>query len=154
MSLRIIDVRARLPASRHRKYSSRRLAAISRLVVHHSGTDGGTPESFAAYHTYTLGWPGIGYHYVIARDGTVYKTNALSAVSYHARGANLNGVGVCLVGDFNRGRPAEAQLQSLRELLRVLGLHLPGAQVTLHREVPGSRTSCPGRNFTRELLLG
>jgi N-acetylmuramoyl-L-alanine amidase len=152
MSLRIVDVRASLPASRRRKYATRALATIARLVVHHSGTDGGTPESFAAYHTYALGWPGIGYHYVIAKDGTVYKTNALSTVSYHARGANLNGVGACLVGDFNRKHPTLEQLESLRGLLRVLKLHLPRAEVVFHREVPGAQTTCPGRNFTRDLL--
>lgn len=152
MTLRIVDVRASLPVSRRRKYATRQLASIMRLVVHHSGTDGGTPESFAAYHTYALGWPGIGYHYVVAQDGTVYKTNALSTVSYHARGANLNGVGICLVGDFNRKVPTQAQLHNLRGLLRVLKLHLPKAELMLHREVPGAQTTCPGRNFTRDLL--
>jgi len=40
----------------------------------------------------------------------------------------------------------------LRGLLRVLKLHLPRAEVVFHREVPGAQTTCPGRNFTRDLL--
>ncbi|OGK10591.1 MAG: hypothetical protein A2Y63_06690 [Candidatus Riflebacteria bacterium RBG_13_59_9] len=116
-------------------------------MVHHSGTRGGTPEDFARYHVYVNGWPGIGYHYVISREGTVYKTNALSTISYHARGANMESVGLCLVGNFNLDIPSGQQLDSLNSLLLILRHHLPRSRVVLHREVPSARTSCPGMRF-------
>ncbi len=150
--MRIVDVRDELARSRSRKYATRHLRSIEQLVVHHSGTRGGTPKDFAWYHVHTRGWPGIGYHYVISPDGVVFKTNALSTISYHARGANLAGVGICLVGDFNRSAPADAQMSSLTELLRLLLRYYPKARVVLDREVPGSRTSCPGMNFPVERL--
>jgi N-acetyl-anhydromuramyl-L-alanine amidase AmpD len=82
----------------------------------------------------------------------IFKTNALTAVSYHARGANLGGVGICLVGDFNRTKPTDAQMESLTELLGLLLRHYPGARIVLHREVRDSRTSCPGLKFPVERL--
>ncbi|MCD6283567.1 N-acetylmuramoyl-L-alanine amidase [bacterium] len=150
--MRIIDIREDLARSRSRKYATRPLRKIEKLVVHHSGTRGGTPKSFAWYHVHARGWPGIGYHYVISPDGVVFKTNALTTVSYHARGANLGGVGICLVGDFNRSEPTDAQMEALTELLGLLLHHHPGAEIVLHREVKGSRTSCPGLKFPAEGL--
>jgi len=148
--MRIEDIHEALPRARTCRYASRALNTLRRLVIHHSGTRHGTPEDFARYHVYVHGWPGIGYHYVIARSGLVYKVNALSTISYHARGANLDGVGICLVGDFNQDAPSAEQMASLNHLLRVLRLHLPQCSVVLHREVPASRTSCPGVRFPAE----
>jgi N-acetyl-anhydromuramyl-L-alanine amidase AmpD len=150
--MRIVDVREKLAHSRTGKYVTRPLSSIEQLVVHHSGTRGGTPMNFAWYHVHTRGWPGIGYHYVISPDGIVFKTNALTAISYHARGANLAGVGICLVGNFNRSEPADTQMESLVGLLRLLLRYYPGACVLPHREVRGSRTSCPGMKFPLERL--
>jgi len=149
--VRILDVRNELPHHPRRRYAKRPLSAISRLVLHHSGTRGGSPESFARYHTWVRGWPGIGYHYVIARDGTVYKTNALSAISYHARGANLTGVGICLVGNFNYDEPKSEQLRAVRELIRLLKDYFTSASVIFHRDIPTSHTTCPGANMPDDL---
>jgi N-acetyl-anhydromuramyl-L-alanine amidase AmpD len=137
----------KLPKARTRVYAKRKLRSIKILVVHHSGTTSGSPEAFAQYHVHNLGWPGIGYHYVIGQDATVYKTQPLSNVSYHARGANIHGVGICFVGDFNKSYPTRQQLTPLFELLKVLRYHLPHVLIGLHREIKGSRTSCPGMKF-------
>jgi len=150
--MRIVDIRDELAHSRSRKYATRPLRSIDKLVVHHSGTRGGTPKDFAWHHVHARGWPGIGYHYVITPDGVVFKTNALTTVSYHARGANLGGVGICLVGDFNQIKPADAQVESLTRLLRLLLRYYTKARIVLHREVQGSRTSCPGLKFPVDSL--
>jgi len=44
------------------------------------------------------GWSGIGYHYVIGRDGTVVKGRHLNKTGAHTKGHNTGSVGVCLVG--------------------------------------------------------
>ena len=150
--MRIIDIRDELAHSRSRKYATRSLRSIEKLVVHHSGTRGGTPKSFAWHHVHTRGWPGIGYHYVVSPGGAVFKTNALTTISYHARGANLNGIGICLVGDFNRTRPTDSQMESLVELLDSLLRYYPTARVVPHREIGGSHTCCPGLKFPIEKL--
>lgn len=44
------------------------------------------------------GWSGIGYHYVIKRDGELETGRPLDKVGAHAVGANGDSIGVCLMG--------------------------------------------------------
>jgi len=129
-----------LPRHKTRRYRKRRESAIRFAVIHHSGTETGTPLAFARYHTWVRGWPGIGYHYVITRDGVIHKTNPLLNISYHARGGNKSGVGICLVG---RENFTEEQVKSLDSLVKKL-VRLLYVQIIGHREVRGSSTTCPG----------
>ena len=67
-------------------------------MIHHSATDDGSPEAYARYHVQTRGWPGIGYHFVIQKDGGIYQTNRLDTISYHVSGQNTNSIGICGTG--------------------------------------------------------
>lgn len=152
--MRVVDVVDTLPSHKTKRYRERPLSDISMVVVHHSATSSGSPEAFARYHVESNQWPGIGYHYVIARDGMVYKTNAASIVSYHAGNANGRSLGVCLVGNFDQETPGEAQIEALVELLKGLmqAFGISADRVVGHREVPGTRKSCPGRNISMDAL--
>jgi N-acetyl-anhydromuramyl-L-alanine amidase AmpD len=139
-------------------YNTRRLADIQHLIIHHSAvapTAG--PQRIADYHVSKLDWPGIGYHYVVGDDGTLYQTNALETVSYHAVDANPTGVGICFLGSFMKQVPPQAQLRAgahlVAWLMQELGLSL-GA-VKGHQEVVDTR--CPGDQWAtgekwREML--
>lgn len=129
------------------KYTTRPLSYIDTMVLHHVGVDlPGTEENVrvvARYHVERRGWPGIGYHYMVAKDGTIWKTNPARTVSYHVAGHNLHTLGVCLFGDLEQARPTKEQVESVvglwRELRVVYGLR----RVVGHREL--YRTDCPGR---------
>lgn len=128
------------------RYSTRSLDQITHIVIHHSATrDTITAEQMARYHVNELGWPGIGYHFVIAADGTIWQTNELTSISYHTRQANRYSVGVCFVGDFKDEPPSEAQLNSgghlIAWLLQELSISLEN--VGGHKKHVLS-TSCPG----------
>ena len=135
-------------------YAVRHLEAINLTVVHHTATRASLePWEAAVYHVNTLEWPGIGYHYFIVPGGTIYQTNKLETVSYHAGNSNTKSIGVALAGNFYSGdgvgRPSLAQERSLRWLHNV---HLPamlGRSIPLlgHKEVPGAATACPGDNW-------
>lgn len=151
----IVYLADKLPRHSRKRYAQRKHADISRIVIHHSGTRDGSPQDFARYHVLHCGWPGIGYHFVIGKRGEVWKTNDLTAVSYHAKGANADSIGICLVGNFSRETPQEAQLAALRWLIGRIQEDLkPAPGAVLHREIKGSRTSCPGLLFTRDMLRG
>lgn len=129
-------------------YKRRPTSAIVAVVVHHAGVNiNGTEaevRAIARYHVEHNGWPGIGYHYVIAKDGTVWKTNPISYVSYHAAGFNIPSVGVCLAGNLDRQPPTKQQEDALRALLQDLNKALGRRLIVrAHREV--SQTACPGR---------
>ena len=71
------------------------------------------------------GWKGIGYHYVIRRDGSVEPGRPEETVGAHCQGHNSHSIGVCYEGGLDaHGAPAdtrtEAQKQSMLTLLRQL----------------------------------
>jgi N-acetyl-anhydromuramyl-L-alanine amidase AmpD len=133
-----------------RTYSTRRLADIQHLIIHHSAvapTAG--PQRIADYQVSKLDWPGIGYHYLVGEDGTLYQGNTLETVSYHAVQANPTGVGICFLGDFSEQVPPQAQLQAgahlVAWLLQELGLSWDA--VKGHQEVMDTR--CPGDQWLK-----
>lgn len=130
------------------RYPRRPLSDIRHLVLHHTGVPSDVgPYPLAREHVRELGWPGIGYHFVVGADGTIWRTQEPTTVSHHARQFNPVSLGIALAGDYAEATPPEAQLEGvaalLTELLAELGLGL-GA-VRGHREmVP---TPCPGERF-------
>ena len=123
-TLDIKDKRNSLKKHPTKKYSTRPLSAIENIVVHHSLTTQGSAEAFARYHVETNGWPGIGYHFVIEKDGDIDWCNDLETKSYHVGNSNRIAVGVCLVGDFRKELPTTNQMDSLYKLLDALMLDL------------------------------
>ena len=140
----IIDI---LPHSG--EYTQRKTNEITTIVIHHSASPAGkfSPKDFANWHiTGKYRMPRIAYHFCIEPDGTVYQTNKITSISWHASNANYYSVGILLNGDFRVEKPTVAQMQTLRELIPEIEkmvnkkLELKG-----HREVDA--TSCPGDNM-------
>jgi hypothetical protein len=124
------------------------------IVVHHVGIpDGDT--SAAAIHRAHLhnGWAGIGYQYVIRKDGTIERGRPLATVGAHAYGQNYHTVGICVTGNFEKETPTKAQVASLENLLTSLCTIYkiqPGATTIVgHRDE--NDTDCPGRNLYKML---
>ena len=135
------------------------------VVIHHSATTAGDAASFDRYHREERGWEhGLGYHFVIgnghgARDGQLeVGPRWLAQLQGAHAGAgiyNEAGIGICLVGDFDRRAPTAAQLATLRSLVAGLcgRFRIPSGRVLGHREVKRTAsgspaTQCPGRNFS------
>ncbi len=130
----------------------KKMREINRIIIHHSATDTGSASHFRLLHRFINGWNDIGYHYVIGNgsfttDGATEKGRKLPFSGAHARGANEDSIGVCLVGNFNRITPSLSQMSSLGHLLATLleKYSLERQCITFHRLVPGSSTECPGK---------
>jgi N-acetyl-anhydromuramyl-L-alanine amidase AmpD len=144
----IINLIGVLPTRPHHHYQLRECSTIKRIVIHHSATKTGDPLVFARWHVGHCGYPGIAYHYVVSKQGWIWKCNMLQSITYHARGANVDSVGICLVGDFSSKAPQAKQLEALDWLISEILRALPkGVKVVLHRDVKGSKTTCPGALF-------
>lgn len=95
------------------------------------------------------GWNGIGYHFVIRRDGELETGRALDAQGAHARGYNHKSIGICLVGGIDEnGKPEDnftpVQWCVLRSLVAVMQDNYPDAKVIGHNEIAAK--SCPSFN--------
>lgn len=136
----------------------RSLSRVTHIAVHHSLTKQGSAESYARYHVQNSNWPGIGYHFVIEKDGTIKWCHDPEVKSYHVGKSNGFSVGVCLTGDFRTQEPTSEQETSLYRLLKALmsELNIQADNVWGHNEFSGySWKACPeiDMNALRQQLL-
>ena len=120
--------------------------STNRVIVHHSASSDVSAATIHGWHL-NQSWSGIGYHFVIRRNGNIERGRELSAIGSHS-GPKGNGdsVGVCLTGNFEIDKPTAAQINSLVWLiLKYLEPRYGSLQVVGHSDVMA--TACPGRNF-------
>lgn len=129
------------------------------IVVHHSGTSGGSAKVFDYYHSHERGMEnGLAYHFVIGNgtdsgDGQIEvgRRWLRQLQGGHLASESLNeiSIGICLVGDFSQHRLGPRQTAALIELVKYLRQMMPGRKLKfrLHREINTRPTECPGRLF-------
>lgn len=128
---------------------------INRIVIHHSLTKDSETVSWGAirrYHTKTLGWSGIGYHWGIEllRDQTEILVGRMPDIKgAHVRGYNADSLGICIVGNFDETPPPlQSWMQAVR-LVKWLKKKYPEAEILGHRELDPNK-SCPGKLFSMD----
>lgn len=138
------------------EYEERKSTEV--IVIHHAGFPEGDKDSSAEeihkFHREVNGWAGIGYHYVIRKDGTIEQGRKPLAVGAHALHHNLNSVGICVAGNFNVAKIKAAQLDSLKLLTAWLCQKyklnpMKKGVIVGHRNL--NDTSCPGENLYKKL---
>lgn len=120
------------------------------IVVHHAAAKKCTVNDIHQWHL-ANGWAGIGYHFFIAKDGTVFRGRPINTIGAHVQGYNHDSVGICLEGDLNVENIATKQGDALVDLLIYLQKLYNGAKVVKHKDLYS--TSCPGNNFDENLIL-
>lgn len=142
----------------------RRLRRWKYIVVHHSGTKNGNAKIFNYHHSKVCKMEnGLAYHFVIG-NGTDSADGQIEVGSRwlkqlqggHVTDERINqtGIGICLVGNFNKTRPTSRQMASLVELINYLKTKMPRNNLTLqgHREAVPNHTDCPGKRFPMKAL--
>ena len=116
--------------------------AVRHLVVHCSATPDDAVTGVADVHAMHLGfgWHGIGYHRVIARDGTVHAGRPEYWIGAHVYGRNETSLGVCLLGT---RRFTDAQLDALEATVLEWRARYPNATVCGHRDFSTTDKTCP-----------
>lgn len=129
------------------------------IVIHHSASDKGTPESMDLSHR-QRGWDELGYHFVIGNgigypDGKVYIGSRWEKQKHGAHCKvpgnyyNEHGVGICLMGNLEDHPPTDQQMQALSQLVTFLESQCGFSydRVLTHGGITG-KTLCPGRYFS------
>lgn len=133
------------------------------IVLHHTASEKASVESIHEEHLKRKDangtpWLGIGYHFVIGNgkgmpDGDVEPTFRWRQQLQGAHAGstdpayNQQGIGICLVGNFENHEPTASQLVSLKKLVRTLkgNYRVASKNVIGHRDVRA--TECPGKLF-------
>lgn len=122
---------------------------ITRIILHCSATPEGkdfTVADIDKWHK-ARGWQGIGYHYVVYRDGSVHEGRNIAVAGAHTSGYNKNSIGVCYIGGVAtdgktpKDTRTDAQKVALRNLVKLLQKQFPNASVHGHYEFAAK--ACP-----------
>lgn len=153
---KFVDLRDPIPGDSYNWSWVRPLSGVNYLAIHHTaGPDSQTPTEIANYHINSNGWGGIGYHFLIAKNGTVYYVGDVSTARANVANLNDQVLGICLIGNFTSGKePSSEQLDAVHKLCDFfINNYPPLTNVTSwddvrgHKELPGQSTTCPGDNW-------
>lgn len=121
--------------------------ATERIILHHADAKKCSAEDIHRWHL-NNGWSGAGYHFLVRKDGKIYRLRPEDKVGAHAYSSNYNSIGICFEGNFMEEDMPEAQKQSGKELVAYLKDKYGITTVQRHKDV--CATSCPGDKFPFE----
>ena len=114
------------------------------ILLHHAGV----PRISSGYmhkRHMSMGGAGIAYHYLVGKDGVVYRGRPEDWRSGEGLGISGRTLSVCFEGNFNREQMTELQAAAGVELVTDLRLRYGGVMVRPHKGA--AVTSCPGIYF-------
>lgn len=115
------------------------------IVLHHAAAIICTAQQIDNWHKGN-GWSGIGYHFFVRKDGSIYEGRPEWATGAHASGKNSESIGVCVEGNYDvETNMPTLQKNALKELLSYLKSKYPTAGIKGHKEV--GATGCPGKYY-------
>ncbi|KGM95580.1 glucosaminidase domain-containing protein [Clostridium botulinum] len=117
------------------------------IVLHHTECNGWSIERLHKLHRDEFGWKGLGYHFYIRKDGSIYRGRPEWTMGSHCKGFNKNSIGVAFEGDYHNVDKTmpQAQFNAGLQLIAYLKNKYGNMGVYGHREVGSS--NCPGRYF-------
>lgn len=132
------------------------MRTITLIIIHCSAVTPNQTSSAAQIDQWhkARGWKGIGYHYVIRRDGTIENGRPEHQIGAHCQNHNRHSIGICYEGGLDaRGQPTDTRTPEQKAVLRALitDLHrsYPRAIILGHRDLNPGR-ACPCFDAAKE----
>lgn len=142
--MNIIETNLKFGAMTNRK-------STSRIILHHAEASHCTAADIHRWHL-NNGWVGAGYHFLVRKDGKIYRLRPENKVGSHAKGSNSDSIGICFEGSYMTETMPEAQKKSGKELVAYLKGKYGISKVQRHSDV--YPTSCPGTKFPFNEIAG
>ena len=123
----------------------------STIVIHHAGMSRNEDMSLKSIHQLHLdnGWAGVGYHFIVHKNGVIEHARPIERVGAHAYKHNRYTVGICMTGNLDIGVPTLEQTLATEKLVAALCFQYDIAPsrktIVGHRDL--CDTACPGYNF-------
>lgn len=121
------------------------------IVIHHAGMTRNEDISLKAIHQMHLdnGWAGVGYHFIVHKNGVIEHARPIERVGAHAYKHNRYTVGICMTGNLDIGVPTIEQTLATEKLVAALcyqyDITPSNETIVGHRDL--CDTDCPGYNF-------
>ena len=123
----------------------------TRIILHHAAAKSCGAATIHQWHL-NNGWSGIGYHFVVRKNGTIERGRPENTVGAHASGSNSDSIGICFEGDFMSETMSDTQKNAGKELVAYLKNKYGISKVQKHSDV--CSTDCPGTNFPFAEIAG
>lgn len=124
--------------------------STKRIILHHAESKSCTADDIHSWHL-ANGWSGIGYHFFVRKDGSIYRGRPENVVGSHAKGSNSDSIGICFEGSYMTETMSQAQINAGRELVAYLKNKYGISKVQKHMDV--CSTNCPGTNFPFDAIV-
>lgn len=127
------------------------MKTIEGIVLHHSGVN--VLQSVEIIHNYhkNKGWAGIGYHFYVRKDGSIYRGRPENMAGAHCPGVNSISLGICAEGDFEQEIMNDVQKNAIVELIKNIKSRYNIQWIKGHREILS--TDCPGANYPLQEII-
>ncbi len=124
--------------------------STKRIILHHAESKSCTADDIHRWHL-ANGWCGIGYHFFVRKDGSIYRGRPEGDVGSHAKGSNSDSIGICFEGSYMTETMPDVQINAGRELVAYLKNKYGITTVQKHKDV--CSTNCPGTNFPFDAIV-
>ena len=128
------------------------------IVLHHTGSGVDLDVSAAEIHRWHIsaGYSGIGYHFIIRKNGVIERGRPIWATGAHAYGENYHTIGIHLSGTFSGNtHPTPEQIEMAAMLIANIcadySIPLDRKHIVGHGELMA--TDCPGKNLQSRLYM-
>lgn len=116
----------------------------NKIVLHNADASNCSVQDVHSWHL-ANGWIGIGYHYFVKKDGSIYRGRPDSVIGAHCQGSNTGSLGICFEGKYMTEVMPQAQYNVGIELIKYLRNRYGELPIYGHKEL--YNTDCPGTNF-------
>lgn len=116
----------------------------NKIVLHNADASNCSVQDVHSWHL-ANGWIGIGYHYFVKKDGSIYRGRPDSVIGAHCQGNNSGSLGICFEGAYMTEVMPQAQYNAGIELIKYLNNKYGNLAIYGHRDLLA--TECPGAKF-------
>jgi len=122
------------------------LGQVKRIILHHAEAKNCTIEDIHRWHL-NNGWSGCGYHFLVKKDGSIWRGRPENKLGAHTASHNTGSLGICFEGAFSTETMTETQLRSGQELITYLCDKYGLLKANVYKHKDFNSTDCPGNNF-------
>lgn len=116
------------------------------ITIHHSASPDVSANEIDRWHK-ERGWKGIGYHFVIRKNGAIELGRNINSVGAHNRGKNGSHIGICATGHFGKEPPSIEQIDSIIRLCKGI------CNKYNIKDISGHHDNCPGLFFPLKFTI-
>ncbi|MCT4565674.1 MAG: N-acetylmuramoyl-L-alanine amidase [Maledivibacter sp.] len=123
----------------------KKLNSPSMIIIHHATHSSATVSDIHRWHLEN-GWSGFGYHFLVTKDGRIYRDRPENAMGAHCKGYNTSSLGVCMQENYDVEKVSEIQFEALIGLCQYLFDKYRISTIKYHRGLKAN--GYPGLNLS------